>query len=169
MYQVHIIATWLHVISAIYWIGAISFILTALGPVLRQQPSIVVSPIMEGVHSRVRRNVLIAIIVFSISGLFNMYYRGLFNTSLLFGSPYGWIFLSKMIPVTIMFTLYFSAPYLMERFSSKKEKEEDCTGSSACCEMEEGDKPGNKVFAMLHVAALVSGFIAVLLGVMLRS
>lgn len=166
MQTVHIIATWLHVISAIYWLGAIMFILTALGPVLRQQPSIVVPPIMAGVHERVRRFVLVAIIIFTITGAFNMYYRGLFDASLLFGSSYGWTFLIKMIPVAFMFTLYFSAPALMKNLGSKKE--DDCTDPAACCEMEEGAEQGNKVFAMLHVAALVSGFIAVLLGVMLR-
>ncbi len=167
MQTVHIIATWLHVISAIYWLGAIMFILTALGPVLRQQPSIVVPPIMSGVHERVRRFVLVAIIVFTITGAFNMYFRGLFDSSLLFGSSYGNIFLIKMIPVAFMFTLYFSAPALMKKYGSKKEDDE-CTDAASCCEMEEGHKPGNKVFAMLHVAALVSGFIAVLLGVQLR-
>lgn len=168
MYQVHIIATWLHVIAAIYWLGAIMFILTALGPVLRKQPSIVISPIMSGVHERVRRFVLVAIIIFTFTGVFNMFYRGLFDSSALFGSSYGKVFLIKMLPVAIMFTLYFSAPSLMMRFSSQKE-EEECTGGTACCEMEEGSKPGNKAFAMLHIVALACGFMAVFLGVLLRS
>ncbi|MDO8444546.1 MAG: CopD family protein [Deltaproteobacteria bacterium] len=167
MYQLHILATWLHIISAIYWLGAIFFILTALGPVLRKQPSIVVPPIMTGVHRRVRRNVLVAIIVFVITGVFNMYYRGLFDPEVLFRSTYGRIFLFKMLPVTVMFTLYFSAPYLMKRFSSNDEKDE-CKESVACCEMEEGHKPGNKVFAVLHVVALACGLLAVFLGVLLR-
>lgn len=166
MYTVHLIATWLHVISAVYWLGAIMFILTALGPVLRQQPSIVVPPIMTGVHERVRRFVLVAIIVFTITGAFNMYFRGLFDSSILFGTSYGNIFLVKMIPVAFMFTLYFSAPALMKKYGAKKD--EDCNDAAACCEMEEGPQPGNKVFAMLHVAALVSGIITVLLGVILR-
>jgi putative copper export protein len=166
MYELHIVATWLHIISAIYWIGAISFILTALGPVLRQQPSIVVPPIMTGVHSRVRRNVLIAIVIFVVTGVFNMYYRGLFDAATLFGSSYGNIFLLKMIPVAIMFTLYFSAPYLMKRFSSQKDDE--CKGESACCEMEKGHKQENRIFAVLHVVALISGLLAVFLGVRLR-
>ena len=134
---------------------------------LRTQPSIVVPPIMDGVHKRVRRNVFAAIIVFVVTGIFNMYYRGLFDTSVLLKSSYGRIFLLKMFPVAIMFILYFSAPALMKRFSSQKD-EENCAGESACCEMEEGPKPGNKVFAILHVIALVSGLLAVFLGVTLR-
>lgn len=167
MYQTHIIATWLHIISAIYWLGAIFFILTALGPVLRKQPAIVVPPIMAEVHSRVRSFVLIAIIIFIVTGTFNMYYRGLFDPVVLFSSSYGKIFLLKMFPVAIMFTLYFSAPALMRRFSSEN-NEEECKGENTCCEMDEGHKPGNKVFAMLHVVALACGFIAVLLGILLR-
>lgn len=167
MYQLHIIATWLHIISAIYWLGAILFILTALGPVLRKQPAIVVPPIMAEVHSRVRSFVLIAIIIFVVTGTFNMYYRGLFDPAVLFSSPYGKALLLKMFPVAIMFTLYFSAPALMRRFSSAN-NEEECKGESACCEMEEGHKPGNKVFAVLHIVALACGFIAVLLGILLR-
>lgn len=167
MYQLHILATWLHIISAIYWLGAIMFILTALGPVLRQQPSIVVPPIMTGVHERVRRNVLFAIIAFVVTGSFNMYYKGLFDSALLLGSSYGRTFLLKMFPVAIMFTLYFSAPALMKRFSSQKD-DENCEGESACCETEEGHKPGNKIFAMLHIIALACGITTVFLGVLLR-
>ena len=166
MYQFHILATWLHIISAIYWIGAIFFILTALGPVLRKQPAIVVPPIMTGVHERVRKNVFIAIIMFVITGLFNVYYKGLFDADVLLRSSYGNIFLFKMVPVAIMFTLYFSAPALMKKFASNNE--DDCSGDSACCEMEKGPNPGNKVFAILHVIALASGSLAVLLGVSLR-
>lgn len=166
MYKAHIIATWLHIISAIYWIGAILFILSVLGPVLRKQPGIVVLPIMSEVHSKVRSFVLAAIIIFLVTGTFNMYYRGLFDTTVLFGSSYGRVFLLKMFPVAIMLVLYFSAPALMEKYGTKKE--DDCTDAAACCEMEEGPQPGNKVFAMLHVAALLSGSVAVLLGVMLR-
>lgn len=167
MYQLHILATWLHIISAIYWLGAIFFILTALGPVLRQQPSIIVPPIMTGVHERVRRNVFIAIIIFVITGIFNMYYRGLFDTAVLFGGSYGRTFLLKMLPVAIMFTLYFSAPALMKKYGSKKEDDE-CTDAASCCEMEEGHKPGNKVFAVLHIVALSCGIATVFLGVLLR-
>lgn len=167
MQTAHTIATWLHIISAIYWLGAIMFILTALGPVLRNQPSIVVPPIMSGIHERVRRFVLIAIIVFTTTGAFNMYYRGLFNASLLLGSSYGLTFLLKMVPVALMFTLYFLAPTLMKKFESK-EDDGECADGASCCEMEEGHKPANRVFAMLHIAALVSGFVAVLLGVQLR-
>jgi len=72
-----------------------------------------------------------------------------------------------MFPVAIMFTLYFSAPALMKRFSSEN-KDEECKGESACCEMEEGHKPGNKVFAVLHIVALGCGLLAVFLGVLLR-
>lgn len=167
MYEVHIIATWLHIISAVYWIGSILFILTALGPVLRRQPAIVVPPIMSEVHERVRGIVLIAIIIFMITGTFNMYYRGLFDAAFLLGSSYGRLFLLKTLPVSIMFTLYFSAPALMKRYSSKDSGNE-CSGDAACCEMEEGHKPGNRVFAVLHVIALVSGLSAILLGVLLR-
>lgn len=167
MYYIHIIATWLHIISAIYWLGAILFILTALGPVLRKQPAIVVPPIMSEVHKRVRYFVLVAIIIFTVTGIFNMYYRGLFDKDVLLGSSYGRTFLLKMFPAAIMFILYFSAPALMRRFSYEN-NEEECKGENACCEMEEGHKPGNKVFAMLHVGALTCGFTAVLLGILLR-
>lgn len=167
MYEIHIVANWLHIISAIYWLGAISFILTTLGPVLRKQPAIVVSPIMSEVHQRVRRVVLVAIIIFIATGLFNMYYRGLMDSAVLLGSSYGRTFLLKMFPVVIMFTLYFSAPAIMRRFSSSDKKDE-CQESVACCEMEEGPKPGNKVFAVLHVIALACGFLTVFLGVLLR-
>lgn len=81
MYKLHTIAVWLHIISAIYWLGAILFILTALAPVLRTQPSIVAPPIMDSIHKRVRRNVFAAIIVFVVTGIFNIYYTtGVFLT-----------------------------------------------------------------------------------------
>lgn len=54
MYEIHIIATWLHIISAVYWLGAIFFILTALGPVMKSQPGQIALPIMSGVQTRVR-------------------------------------------------------------------------------------------------------------------
>ena len=50
MYEAHIIATWMHIISAVYWIGAILFTLTILAPVMRSQPASSAIPIMSEVQ-----------------------------------------------------------------------------------------------------------------------
>lgn len=159
MYELHIIATWLHVVSAIYWIGAILFILTVLGPVVRTRPSSVALPIMSEVQARVRRFVLAAIIVFIATGLFNMHYRGLMNIDVLFGSEYGRIFLMKMVPVAVMFSIYFSAPLILKKLSPQSK--------GTCCEVEEGPKPVSRVFAALHLVAFVCGLLIVFLGIRL--
>lgn len=160
MYEAHIIVTWLHIISAIYWIGAIFFIMTVLGPVMRSRPSGVAMPVMSEVQGRVRRIVLVAIFIFVITGIFNMYYRGLTDSGVLLHSPYGRTFLLKMIPVAVIFAIYFSAPLILRRLSPES--------SSTCCEVEGGAKPVGKVFVILHLIALGCGLLAVLLGVKLR-
>ena len=160
MYKIHLIATWLHILSAVYWIGAILFTLTVLGPTMRYQPEKVAVPIMSSVQNRVRSFVLSAIIIFIATGLFNLYYRGMTNSGRLFNSPYGAIFLIKMVPVAIMFAIYFSAPLILKRLSP------DSKGT--CCEIEEGPKPVGTVFAILHLIALACGLLIVFLGVMLR-
>jgi putative copper export protein len=160
MYEIHIIATWLHIISAIYWIGAILFILTVLGPVMQSQPAGNSLAVLSEVQARVRRIVLLAILIFIITGVFNMHYRGLMDATVLFRSSYGRTFLLKMIPVAIMFTIYFSAPVILRKLYPQSK--------GACCEVEGGPKPIGKVFAILHIIALVCGLTAVLLGVNLR-
>lgn len=160
MYEMHIVATWLHIISAIYWIGAILFILTVLGPVMRSQPSGIAMPVMSEVQGRIRRIVLIAIFIFVITGVFNMHYRGLMDIEVLSLSSYGRTFLLKMIPVAMMFIIYFSAPAILRRLSPDS--------SGTCCEVEGGTKPVGKVFVVLHLIALGCGLLAVLLGVKLR-
>ncbi len=159
MYELHIIATWLHVVSAIYWIGAILFILTVLGPVVRTRPSSVALPIMSEVQARVRRFVLAAIIVFIATGLFNMHYRGLMDMYLLFNSTYGMILLVKMVPVTVIFVIYFTAPLMLKRLSPESK--------GACCEVEGGQKPVGRIFAILHLIALACGLLIVFLGIRL--
>ncbi|OGW07646.1 MAG: hypothetical protein A2W77_05390 [Nitrospinae bacterium RIFCSPLOWO2_12_39_16] len=160
MYEVHIVATWMHIISAVYWIGAILFTLTVLGPVMRCQNTGIAIPIMSEVQGRVRGIVLVAIFIFIATGTFNMYYRGLMDTEVLFESSYGTIFLMKMLPVAVMFTIYFSAPYILKRRSP--------SSKGVCCEVEGGPKPVGKVFAILHIIALACGLLIVYLGVMLR-
>lgn len=160
MYVIHLIATWLHILSAVYWIGAILFTLTVLGPTMRYQPSRVAVPIMSSVQNRVRSFVLAAIIIFVATGLFNLYYRGMMDGKILFNSPYGTIFLIKMAPAAIMFAIYFSAPLILKKLSP------DSKGT--CCEIEEEAKPVGKVFAILHLIALACGLLIVFLGVMLR-
>ena len=161
MYGIHLIATWLHILSAVYWIGAILFTLTVLGPTMRYQPWKIAAPIMSSVQDRVRSFVLAAIVIFVATGLINLYYRGMMDGGRLFNSPYGTIFLIKMAPVAIMFAIYFSAPLILKRLSPESK--------GTCCEIEEdGPRPAGKVFAMLHLIALACGLLIVFLGVMLR-
>lgn len=160
MYELHIIATWLHVISAVYWVGAILFILSVLGPLLRKRPATVSTPLLAEVQARVRRFVLAAIGIFIASGLFNMHYRGLMDWQTLMGSSYGQTFALKMAPVAVMFAIYFTAPMLLKRLSPQAE--------GSCCELENSPGPVTRVFALLHLLALACGLFAIYLGVRLR-
>jgi|SRR3989338_1493175 len=160
MYEIHIAATWLHIVSAIYWVGAILFTLTVLGPVMRCQNTGIAMPIMSEVQRRVRRFVLLAIIIFIATGVFNMHYRGLMDTETLFSSSDGRIFLIKMFPVIVMFTIYFSAPFILRRLSPESK--------GVCCEVEEKSNRVGRVFAILHIVALICGLSAAFLGVNLR-
>lgn len=160
MYELHIFATWLHVISAVYWVGAILFILSVLGPLLRKRPAAVTAPLLAEVQARVRRFVLAAIGVFVATGLFNMHYRGLMDWQLLLGSGYGRTFTLKMAPVAVMFVIYFSAPTLLKRLAPQSK--------GSCCELENSPGPVTRVFALLHLLALACGLFAIYLGVRLR-
>lgn len=129
-------------------------------PVMKSQPVGNSLAVLSEVQTRVRKIVLLAILIFIITGVFNMHYRGLMNAAVLFGSSYGRIFLLKMIPVVIMFTIYFSAPVILRRLSPQSK--------GSCCEVEGGPNPVGRVFAILHIIALACGLTAVLLGVNLR-
>lgn len=159
LYKVHLIATLIHILSAVYWLGAILITMTVLGPVMRFQPGKIATPIMSSIQNRVRRFVLVAIVLFAVTGSFNLYYRGLTDLGF-FGTSYGRIFLIKMIPVAVMFAIYFSAPLILRRLSPES--------NGTCCELEEGPKRAGRVFAILHMVALTSGIIVILMGVMLR-
>lgn len=160
MHQVHIIATWLHVISAVYWVGAILFTLTVLGPVMRRQPAATAVPILSSVQNRVRRFVLAGIVIFVVTGFFNLHYRGFTDFNALLESPYGRTFLMKMAPVMVMFAIYFSAPFILKKLSPNSK--------GTCCEVEQGPQPVSRVFAVLHMIALVCGLAVVYLGVEMR-
>ncbi|MBI5345392.1 MAG: hypothetical protein HZB83_08705, partial [Deltaproteobacteria bacterium] len=101
-----------------------------------------------------------AIITFVATGLINLHYRGLLDARMLFANPYGRVFLIKMVPVAMMFAIYFSAPFILKSLSP------DSKG--ACCEIEDGPRPAGRVFAILHLIALGCGAAVVFLGVMLR-
>lgn len=155
---VHHVITLIHICAALFWMGWIVFIFVLLMPVVQRNIPSAVEKLMPALKQRVRRVVFWLILLIAATGLYNMYYRGLFDTEVLLYSAYGRRFLLKLGAALILFSVYVAAPYLTGGKASGAEE--------GCCDQDE-DSSGNMVGVVLHIIAFASGMVAALIGISL--
>jgi putative copper export protein len=153
----HHIITLIHICAALFWMGWIVFIFLLLMPVVKRNIPAAVQELMPPLKQRVRTVVFWLILLIVATGLYNMYYRGLFDTQVLWNSAYGHRFLVKLGAALILFSVYFAAPYLTGGPSSGADE--------GCCDEEESSSM--PVGLLLHVIAFTSGMVAALIGISL--
>lgn len=144
---VHNIVVLLHASAGLFWMGWIVFIFFLLMPTLRNMIPEDVQNILPALKQRIRRVVFWMILLIVVTGLHNVYYTGLYQWDVLFGSAVGHRFLVKLGSALVLFSVYVAAPYL--------------TGGSG-----RKSSPGWMV-GVLHVLAFSAGMTAALLGISL--
>jgi copper resistance protein D len=79
----------IHVIAAVFWIGGMLFLAAVGAPVLRKVDPELRAELFSDLGVQFRWTAWIAIAVLLVTGLTNMYFRGLLNWSVL-GNPAYW-------------------------------------------------------------------------------
>ncbi|MGH7259899.1 MAG: hypothetical protein ACREI9_04375 [Nitrospiraceae bacterium] len=107
-----IINHWLHLVSAVIWIGGLAFLVMSLTPTLQAAvPKELVKPIAEGLHKRYNRIVGIILVVILFTGGINLHYVNQVLTSqtgegIPHHAKYLTIFFIKLFLVLGIITLY---------------------------------------------------------------
>lgn len=70
-----IVNHWLHLVSAVIWIGGLAFLVMSLTPTLQEVvPKELIKPIADGLHRRYNRIVGILLVVILFTGGINLHY-----------------------------------------------------------------------------------------------
>lgn len=109
---VPIVTHWLHLVSAVIWIGGLAFLVMSLTPTLQTAvPRELVKPIAEGLHRRYNKIVGIALVVILFTGGINLHYvnRLLISQTgegIPYHTKYLMIFFVKLFLVLCIVTLF---------------------------------------------------------------
>lgn len=107
-----IVNHWLHLVSAVIWIGGLAFLVMSLTPTLQEVvPKELIKPIADGLHKRYNRIVGILLVVILFTGGINLHYvNRLLISQTGEGIPhhtkYLMIFFVKLVLVLGILTLY---------------------------------------------------------------
>ncbi len=72
---VPIVNHWLHLVSAVIWIGGLAFLVLSLTPVLQAVvPRELLKPVAEGLHRRYNKIVGLILVVILFTGGINLHY-----------------------------------------------------------------------------------------------
>jgi uncharacterized membrane protein len=160
--SVHFAATVIHVFAGVFWLGWMVFMFLILRPSAKQIVPEDTARLQQEVQRRIRAAVFWMIPTLIITGLYNMNYRGLLDWETLAGTGYGHRMLAKLGAATLMFAIYYMAPFILR-----------ATGKDAPSDHDPADCHGHpdvivqRVSVVLHVLAFASGVTAAYLGVTL--
>lgn len=106
----YLLLVWLHIVSAIIWIGGMTFLALVLIPVTREKIYRHISAdLIEKTGVRFRLIGWICLVLLIISGTANLYYRGIgwnkLASSQFWGGSFGYTLGIKLILVTIILML----------------------------------------------------------------
>lgn len=157
-FWVHNLVVFVHITAAMFWLGWIVFIFMFMVPSIRSVMPEALGQIQPLIQKKVRKVVFWLIILITVTGLHNMHYRNLFDTEVLFGTPYGFRFLIKLGAALTMFAVYFAAPYIIRKTAGTESVDTCCNQGSAF---------GRMIGVVLHIIAFTCGMIAAFTGVSL--
>ncbi len=159
---VHYVSTLIHISAALFWMGWIVFIFLMLIPVVHRTMPDQLNKLMPALKARVRKTVFVLILLIVLTGLHNMYYRGLFDGYRLWNTQYGQRFLVKLGAALIVFGIYVAAPWL----TSMDQSDHDGASSQSCCAPDD-QTSSNVMGVVLHLLAFTCGMLAALIGISL--
>ncbi|MBI4446130.1 MAG: hypothetical protein HY645_09480 [Acidobacteria bacterium] len=148
----------LHISAGLFWMGWIAFMFFLLIPVLRRLVPERLREIQPVLERRVRKVVFWLILLIVATGLHNIYFTQLYDTRILLHTSYGHRFLMKLGAALVLFTIYFTAPFLTGMHGPG-------AGNLSCG----GDtsRRTQVVKLALHILAFTAGMTAALIGVSL--
>lgn len=161
MNVVRVIFDWVHLATAVIWIGGIHYHVVILGPALRRLQPAARNALIQKVQASFSRIVWFSVVVLVLTGGMKATWGGVWPT--LFQSRYGWIFGFKLLTVLAMIVVaaVFSFGF-GKRFQALLASSDDDAQFAAELEALQ------KKMAMMVRLNLVFGLLIVLLVAMLR-
>src|SRR5690606_26340964 len=140
----------LHLAGVVVWFGAVAYFLLILRPAVRaaDMERSQWYLLLRQIKRRLRIVVGGAVITMILSGLWLASARGLLRTDLWSSGAYGRIFVLKMAVVASLIVIYLTALPLIARLEPPLRR--------------------GRAFTRVHIAALLLGAIAALLGLLLH-
>jgi putative copper export protein len=154
----HYLVVLFHISAGLFWMGWIVFMFFLLIPVLRRLVPERLQQIQPALQKRVRKVVFWFILLIVATGLHNIYFTGLYDTRILLDTSYGHRFMVKLGAVLLLFTIYFSAPFLTGMHGR-------AAGNASCCK--DNSRRTQVASLVLHTLAFAAGMTAALIGVSL--
>lgn len=98
--NLYLISVFLHILSAMLWIGGMLFLILVVTPFLKQSDRMSSAQFYRNAGQRFRKIAWMGFAVFFVTGVFNLGYRGVRLTDFVrpewFGSPYGKLVITKI-------------------------------------------------------------------------
>lgn len=123
---------WLHLLSAIVWIGGLAFLVMAVTPALRTSvPKEFIKPICDTFYRRYRKIVGLLLVVILFTGGINLHYVGQFmetqtGAGLSQNAKYLTVFFIKLTLVLGVLTIYlYTVIFRTERTGEESEEEKE--------------------------------------------
>lgn len=162
---VHFVVTALHVFCGVFWLGWMVFMFGILRPVVGRVVPHRAAELQGQIQQRIRGIVFWLIPTIIATGLYNMAYHGLLDWTLLTQTGRGHRMLTKLGAAGLLFAVYYTAPLLLHMSNGSPDDPSahdpaDCHGTP--------NPLIQKVSAVLHIIAFVSGVTAAVLGVSLE-
>lgn len=139
-----------HISVAFFWLGWMIFLFFIFNPVASREIPDKKDMVFDNLTSRTRKFVFWMVIIMFITGIYNMTYRGFWDADFLFNTVSGNYFLVKLVAVSTLFGIYFTAPYLLYEFNP--------------FDRENTEKRKKSIKVTLHVIAFISGIVAAYIG-----
>jgi|GEM_PF-2663848 len=153
--SLHYIITFVHIFSAVFWLGWIVFIFFVLRPVAVQSFAVDPTVFMGSIRRRVRKIVFWLIPVILLTGLYNMAYRGLMDWQVLTRTATGHRMLWKLGAAAVIFGIYYIVPLIMGGEHGHKQTAKDS----------KPDKRGKRIEVAMHLVVFLAGATAAYLGI----
>ncbi|MBS1621132.1 MAG: DUF4149 domain-containing protein [Bacteroidetes bacterium] len=150
----YIISVWLHIVGASFWIGGMLFMPLVLLPGIKNNPERRQVLMITGLKFRFYGYIVVALLF--ITGITNMYFRGIhFTWNFFTGSNYGRLVITKVVLFIIILVISLIHDYFI--------------GRKAVGEMQESDRKKIRIIAtwsgrILALISLTMAYIGVIIS-----
>lgn len=136
MKTVYLISVFIHIISAIVWVGGMTFLILVLVPALRNNVDRkTFSTLFHSVGVRFRSIGWISLLLLVVTGIFNLNFRGYDMADLwsgaLFSGGFGHVLMQKLIAVTVIFSISIIHDFWTGPEATRLSREDPRSGKAA--------------------------------------